>query len=81
MAKNALVVGSQEDTSNQTLGDEVHVFRRADETSNWREDPSSPLPATVGASEAFGVAVATDGRTVAVGAPKDGLAGAVYVYD
>lgn len=79
--EHALVVGSQEDASNQTTGDEVHVFRRADENSNWQEDPSSPLPTTVGAAEAFGVAVATDGCTVVVGAPKDGLAGAVYVYD
>lgn len=81
LTDNTLVVGAQQDEYNDPAGGEVNVYRRENGDASWIADPNSPLPASVGEVDAFGWSVATDGRTVVVGAPEEGLSGAVYVYD
>lgn len=81
LSDNTLVVGAQQDEFNEPMGGEVNVYRRQSADASWIADPNSPLPTNVGEVEAFGWSVATNGRTVAVGAPEEGLSGAIYVYD
>jgi hypothetical protein len=77
----ALVFGPEKLGYNQTAGDEVRLFRRATESSNWQEQPNSPLPTSVGVEEQFGYSVGVDGRRVFVGAPAEPPGGAIYIYD
>lgn len=78
---NMLVVGAQQDEFNEPMGGEVNVYRRQSDDASWVADPNSPLPTNVGEADAFGWSIATDGRTVIVGAPEEGLSGAIYVYE
>lgn len=81
LTQTTLVIGAEQDEFNAPEGSDVWVFRRADTTSAWKEDPNSPLPTSVTEAESFGSAVATSSSRVFVGAPTEDPGGAVYVYD
>jgi hypothetical protein len=81
LTETSLVIGSAQGEFDDVTGNEVQVLRRANETSPWQLDPSSPLPTEVGVTEAFGISVAASGTTVFAGASAEFPNGAVYVYE